>query len=71
MSTDFEGIIWKGKELYALHANIVVKVAMIKEGIKAVKNLLQLRGAKECFFSEINKYKPAKNNKKEIFLIIQ
>ena len=37
VATDFEGIISEGKELAALHENIVVKVPMIKEGIKAIK----------------------------------
>lgn len=37
ISTDFEGIIAEGKKLAALHENIVVKVPMIKEGIKAIK----------------------------------
>ncbi len=37
VSTDFEGMIEEGKKLAALHKNIVVKVPMIKEGIKAIK----------------------------------
>lgn len=37
ISTDFEGIIAEGKKLAAIHKNIVVKVPMIKEGIKAIK----------------------------------
>ncbi len=37
LSTDFDGIIEEGKELAALHPNIVVKVPMIKDGIKAIK----------------------------------
>jgi transaldolase len=37
ISTDFNGIIEEGKKLAALHNNIVVKVPMIKEGIKAIK----------------------------------
>jgi transaldolase len=37
ISTDFEGIIAEGKKLAAIHPNIVVKVPMIKEGIKAIK----------------------------------
>ncbi len=35
--TDFEGIIAEGKKLAALHPNIVVKVPMIKDGVKAIK----------------------------------
>ncbi len=37
ISTDFNGIIEEGKKLAALHPNIVVKVPMIKDGIKAIK----------------------------------
>jgi len=37
IATDFDGIIAEGKELAALHENIVVKVPMIKEGVKAIK----------------------------------
>src|SRR5215210_4580117 len=37
LSTDFATIVEEGKKLAALHANIVVKVPMIKEGVKAIK----------------------------------
>ncbi|WP_299261711.1 fructose-6-phosphate aldolase [uncultured Aquimarina sp.] len=37
ISTDFEGIIKEGEELAKLHDQIIVKVPMIKEGIKAIK----------------------------------
>ncbi|MBY0478546.1 MAG: fructose-6-phosphate aldolase [Chitinophagaceae bacterium] len=37
ISTDFDGIVAEGKVLAALHPNIVVKVPMIKDGIKALK----------------------------------
>jgi transaldolase len=37
ISTDFDGIVSEGKKLAAIHANIVVKVPMIKEGIKAIR----------------------------------
>ena len=37
VSTDFDGIIEEGKKLAAIHPNIVVKVPMIKDGIKALK----------------------------------
>ncbi len=36
IATDFEGIIREGEELASLHENIVVKVPMIKDGIKAI-----------------------------------
>ncbi|RLD21154.1 MAG: fructose-6-phosphate aldolase [Bacteroidetes bacterium] len=37
IATDFEGIISEGKKLAALAPNIVVKVPMIKEGVKALR----------------------------------
>ena len=37
LSTDMDQIIEEGKKLAALHPNIVVKVPMIKDGIKAIK----------------------------------
>jgi transaldolase len=37
ISTDFVGMIEEGKKLAAIHPNIVVKVPMIKEGVKALK----------------------------------
>ncbi|MFN5641507.1 MAG: fructose-6-phosphate aldolase [Sphingobacteriales bacterium] len=37
LSTDYAGIIEEGKRLAAIHPNIVVKVPMIKDGIKAIK----------------------------------
>lgn len=36
ISTDFNGMVEEGKRLADLHENIVVKVPMIKEGIKAI-----------------------------------
>jgi len=37
IATDFEGMVKEGEALAKLHKNIVVKVPMIKEGIKAIK----------------------------------
>ena len=37
LGTTFDGIVAEGKVLAALHPNIVVKVPMIKDGIKAIK----------------------------------
>jgi transaldolase len=37
LSTDFNGMVEEGKKLAAIHPNIVVKVPMIKDGIKALK----------------------------------
>ena len=37
VSTDFATIVEEGKKLAAIHPNIVVKVPMIKDGVKAIK----------------------------------
>ncbi|HEY8388745.1 MAG TPA: fructose-6-phosphate aldolase [Parasegetibacter sp.] len=37
IATDFGGIVEEGKKLAAIHPNIIVKVPMIKDGIKAIK----------------------------------
>ena len=37
ISVDFEGMIKEGEELAALHPQIVVKIPMIKEGVKALR----------------------------------
>ena len=37
LSTDFATIVEEGKKLAAIHPNIIVKVPMIKDGIKAIK----------------------------------
>lgn len=37
ISTDFDGIVAEGKELAAIAPNIVVKVPMIKDGVKAIR----------------------------------
>lgn len=37
LSTEFETMVEEGKMLAALHPNIVVKIPMIKDGIKAIK----------------------------------
>jgi transaldolase len=39
ISTDYEGILKEGRDLASIHKNIVVKVPLIKEGLKAVKTL--------------------------------
>jgi len=38
ISTDYEGIVREGEYLATLHKNIVVKVPMILDGIKAIKH---------------------------------
>ncbi len=37
IATDFKGMVKEGEELAELHPQIVVKVPMIKEGVKAIK----------------------------------
>jgi transaldolase len=37
ISTDYAAIVEEGKKLAAIHPNIVVKVPMIKDGIKAIR----------------------------------
>lgn len=37
IATDFDGIVSEGEELARLHPQIVVKVPMIKDGIKAIR----------------------------------
>jgi len=36
-ATDFDGILREGKELAAIHPNVIVKVPLIADGIRAVK----------------------------------
>ncbi len=37
LSTDFATIVEEGKKLAAIHPNIIVKVPMIRDGVKAIK----------------------------------
>ncbi|MCX6312592.1 MAG: fructose-6-phosphate aldolase [Bacteroidetes bacterium] len=37
IATDFDGMVREGEKLAALHKQIVVKIPMIKDGIKAIK----------------------------------
>jgi transaldolase len=37
IATDFDGIVQEGEHLASLHKNVVVKVPMIADGIKAIK----------------------------------
>jgi transaldolase len=39
ISTDYDGILKEARDLSSIHKNIVVKVPLIKEGLKAVKTL--------------------------------
>lgn len=48
ISTDFNGIIAEGKKLAAINPNIVVKVPMIREGVKALKWFSENNIATNC-----------------------
>ena len=48
IATDFKGIVEEGKRLADLAENIVVKVPMIKDGIKAISHFSQLGIATNC-----------------------
>jgi len=48
IATDYEGMVAEGKLLAALHPNIVVKVPMIPEGIKAIKTFSDLGIRTNC-----------------------
>ena len=37
LSTDFDKILEEGKKLAAIHPNIIVKVPMVKDGVRAIK----------------------------------
>lgn len=39
ISTDYDGIMKEARELSKIHKNIVIKIPLIKEGLKAVKSL--------------------------------
>ena len=39
ISTDYDGILKEARDLSSIHKNIVVKIPLIKEGLKAVKTL--------------------------------
>lgn len=41
IATDFEGMIREARELAKIHENIVVKIPMIKDGVKAIRALSQ------------------------------
>ncbi|MEM9846984.1 MAG: fructose-6-phosphate aldolase [Bacteroidota bacterium] len=48
ISTDFEGIVKEGKKLVEIAPNIVVKVPMIKEGIKAISHFTDIGIRTNC-----------------------
>ena len=39
IATDFDNMVTEGTELANLHSQIVVKLPMIKDGVKAAKNI--------------------------------
>jgi transaldolase len=41
LSVDYEGILREGREIAKIHKNLVVKVPLISEGLRAVKTLKQ------------------------------
>ncbi len=48
ISTDFKGMVEEGKKLAELHENIVVKVPMIKDGIKALAHFSDIGIRTNC-----------------------
>lgn len=48
ISTDFKGMVEEGKKLAELHENIVVKVPMIKDGIKAIAHFSDIGIRTNC-----------------------
>jgi transaldolase len=48
ISTEFKGMVEEGKKLADLHENIVVKVPMIKDGVKAIAHFTELGIKTNC-----------------------
>ena len=48
ISTDYEGIIREGENLASLHPQIVVKVPMIRDGVKAIKHFSKMGIRTNC-----------------------
>ena len=48
IAVDFEGMIKEGEQLAALHPQIVVKIPMIKDGVKALKYFSDLNIKTNC-----------------------
>ncbi len=48
ISTDFKGMVEEGEKLAALHENIVVKVPMTKDGIKAISHFTRVGIRTNC-----------------------
>src|SRR5450432_935499 len=58
VSTDFDGILAEGKKLAKINSNIIVKVPMIKEGVKAMKWFTDtvLQQIVHWFFQQVRQY---------------
>ena len=48
ISTDFKSMVTEGKKLAELHPNIVVKVPMIKDGVKAIAHFSEMDIKTNC-----------------------
>ena len=48
IATDFDGMVREGEELADLHPQIVVKIPMIKDGIKAIRYFSQKENIHHC-----------------------
>lgn len=48
ISTDFKGMVEEGKKLAEVHENIVVKVPMIKDGVKAIAHFTEIGIRTNC-----------------------
>lgn len=48
ISTDYQGMVAEGKKLAEIHPNIVVKVPMIKDGIKAIAHFTESNIKTNC-----------------------
>lgn len=48
IATDFKGIVAEGKKLAEIHENIVVKVPMIKDGVKALAHFTEIGIKTNC-----------------------
>ncbi|MBL7803344.1 MAG: fructose-6-phosphate aldolase [Saprospiraceae bacterium] len=48
ISTDFNGMVAEGKKLAEVHENIVVKVPMIKDGVKAIAHFTEIGIRTNC-----------------------
>ncbi len=48
ISTDFKGMVAEGKKLAEIHENIVVKVPMIREGVKAISHFTEIGIRTNC-----------------------